>query len=101
MDVLPLDVGDPRFPVKGFGGTGRVHNRAPSRGAQDEARATGVAVFRAAGLGAANVGDAIAWVRAFGVDVCSGMPTKGRLDPAKLATLASALAEADRVGVAR
>jgi len=37
------------------------------------------------------VGDAIRTVRPFGVDVCSGVRTEGRLDPAKLARFVRAV----------
>ena len=54
-----------------------------------------VPVFLAGGLNPANVGDAIRSVRPFGVDVCSGLRTAGRLDESKLAAFMAAVASAD------
>ena len=38
----------------------------------------------AGGVSPSNVADAIRQVRPFGVDLCSGVRTEGRLDPRKL-----------------
>jgi phosphoribosylanthranilate isomerase len=43
-----------------------------------------VPVFLAGGLHAGNVREAIQKVQPFGVDVCSGVRTEGKLDPNKL-----------------
>lgn len=43
-----------------------------------------VPVFLAGGLNAANVREAIDMVQPFGVDLCGGVRTLGRLDPKKL-----------------
>ena len=43
-----------------------------------------VPIFLAGGLTPQNVASAIEQVRPFGVDVCSGVRTDGKLDPAKL-----------------
>jgi phosphoribosylanthranilate isomerase len=82
VDALLLDSGDRRGPVKELGGTGRPHDWRISRRLRD---AVGVPIYLAGGLQAGNVRDAIALVQPFGVDVCSGVRTDGRLDPAKLA----------------
>jgi phosphoribosylanthranilate isomerase len=58
-------------------------------------RASPVPVFLAGGLTAANVGAAIARVRPFAVDVCSGGRTDGRLDPAKLRAFVAAVGAAE------
>lgn len=92
--ALLLDSGNPRLAVKELGGTGRVHDWALSRRIRDEADAAGVPVFLAGGLRPDNVADAVRAVRPFGVDVCSGVRTGGRLDAGKLAAFASALAGA-------
>jgi phosphoribosylanthranilate isomerase len=47
-------------------------------------RASGVPVFLAGGLRADNVRDAIARVEPWGVDLCSGVRSDGRLDHSKL-----------------
>jgi phosphoribosylanthranilate isomerase len=44
-----------------------------------------VPVYLAGGLNAENVRAAIDAVRPFGVDICSGVRTNGKLDSAKLA----------------
>lgn len=77
VDALLLDSGNPRAAVKELGGTGRVHDWRVSLAVRE---AVGVPVFLAGGLRAANVAGAVATVRPFGVDVCSGVRTNGRLD---------------------
>jgi len=41
-------------------------------------------MFLAGGLNPGNVAAAIREVQPFGIDVCSGLRTEGRLDPQKL-----------------
>jgi phosphoribosylanthranilate isomerase len=77
VDAILLDSGNPGAPVKELGGTGRVHDWAISRTIR---KAVSVPLFLAGGLRASNVADAIAAVRPFGVDVCSGVRRDGRLD---------------------
>jgi len=81
VDALLLDSGNPTLAVKELGGTGRVHDWKVSRTIRD---ASPVPVWLAGGLRADNVVEAIAAVEPFGLDVCSGVRTGGRLDPAKL-----------------
>jgi phosphoribosylanthranilate isomerase len=80
-DALLLDSGNPSLAVKELGGTGRVHDWSLSRAIVESA---GVPVFLAGGLRPENVGEAIERVGPFGVDVCTGVRTEGRLDAAKL-----------------
>lgn len=87
VDALLLDSGNPRLAVKELGGTGRVHDWALSRAIV--ARSP-VPVFLAGGLRAENVGDAVRRVRPYGLDVCSGVRTDGRLDADRLRALAAA-----------
>ena len=82
VDALLLDSGNPNLAVKELGGTGRRHDWAISRRIVE---ASTVPVYLAGGLNASNVREAIDTVRPFGVDVCSGVRTDGRLDEAKLA----------------
>ncbi len=82
VDALLLDSGNPTLEVKELGGTGRVHDWALSR--QICEHVAPVPVFLAGGLTPANVAGAVRQVRPFGVDVCSGVRTDGRLDEAKL-----------------
>lgn len=90
-DVLLLDSGQPHAATKVLGGTGRVHDWALSRRIVEAAPCP---VFLAGGLRADNVGAAIATVRPFGVDVCTGVrrPDDYSLDPEKLAAFVAAAA---------
>ena len=81
VDALLLDSGRPKSAVKELGGTGRVHDWSVSRAIVENSPAP---VFLAGGLNSENVGEAIRHVRPFGVDVCSGVRTDGRLDVDKL-----------------
>jgi phosphoribosylanthranilate isomerase len=81
VDALLLDSGNQSLAVKELGGTGRTHDWAISRSIVESA---GVPVFLAGGLNSKNVAEAVERVRPFGVDVCSGVRTDGRLDEEKL-----------------
>ena len=81
VDALLLDSGNPRLAIKELGGTGRVHDWTVSREIREK---TGVAVYLAGGLNAANAANAVAEVEPFGLDVCSGVRTDGKLDSKKL-----------------
>jgi phosphoribosylanthranilate isomerase len=82
VDALLLDSGNQSLALKELGGTGRVHNWAFSRAIRES---VDVPVFLAGGLKPENVQEAIHHVSPFGVDVCNGVRTNGRLDPDKLA----------------
>lgn len=81
VDALLLDSGNQSLTVKELGGTGRTHDWAISRSIVES---VGVPVFLAGGLNSNNIAEAIERVRPFGVDVCSGVRTDGRLDEEKL-----------------
>lgn len=81
VDALLLDSGNQKLAVKELGGTGRTHNWIISKTIVNAVR---VPVFLAGGLNAENVTDAIRQVQPFGVDVCSGVRTNGKLDEQKL-----------------
>lgn len=85
VDALLLDSGNQALAVKELGGTGRTHDWTVSRRIVAE---SGRPVFLAGGLRPDNVGEAIRAVRPFGLDVCSGVRTDGRLDEGKLAAFA-------------
>lgn len=93
VDALLLDSGNPKLTVKQLGGTGRTHDWTLSRQIRD---AVAVPVFLAGGLTAANVGEAIAVVQPFGLDVCSGVRTDCHLDPVKLRAFFDAVQTANR-----
>ncbi len=80
-DALLLDSGDPSLTVAELGGTGRTHDWEVSRRIVHDSR---IPVWLAGGLTPANVGEAIEHVNPFGVDLCSGVRTAGRLDARKL-----------------
>jgi phosphoribosylanthranilate isomerase len=81
VDALLLDSGNQSLPVKELGGTGRTHDWNLSKHIVDSVR---VPVYLAGGLKPENVADAVKQVRPFGVDLCSGVRTNGKLDEQKL-----------------
>lgn len=91
VDALLLDSGRPDLAIKELGGTGRIHDWAVSRRIRDGVT---VPVFLAGGLQAGNVGRAIEAVRPHGVDVCTGVRTRGRLDAGRLEAFMEAVARA-------
>lgn len=92
VDAILLDSGNPLLKVKELGGTGRTHDWAFSRRIVE---VVGVPVYLAGGLRPDNVADAIRAVRPFGVDLCSGIRTNGRLDEEKLAAFVASVRSAD------
>jgi len=79
---LLLDSGNQSLKVKELGGTGKTHNWEISRQIRE---LVDVPIFLAGGLTPENVSEAIQQVQPFGVDVCSGVRTEGKLDEHKLA----------------
>ncbi|MEW5725778.1 MAG: phosphoribosylanthranilate isomerase, partial [Thermodesulfobacteriota bacterium] len=92
VDALLLDSGNPGLEVKELGGTGRVHDWEISRRIVAEVDRP---VFLAGGLRPDNVARAVGRVRPYGIDLCTGVRTGGRLDLEKLAAVTKALAAAD------
>jgi phosphoribosylanthranilate isomerase len=82
VDALLLDSGNQRLAVKLLGGTGRTHDWTLSRRVVEQSPRP---VFLAGGLTPENVREAVERVGPFGLDVCSGVRTAGRLDERKLA----------------
>ncbi|GBD87362.1 N-(5'-phosphoribosyl)anthranilate isomerase [bacterium BMS3Abin03] len=82
VDALLLDSGNPELNVKELGGTGRTHNWELSRTIRES---VDLPVYLAGGLNPGNIAEAIKSVKPFGVDVCSGVRTNGKLDEEKLA----------------
>lgn len=88
VDAVLLDSGNPKAAVKTLGGTGNTHNWNISR---DLVKEVNVPVFLAGGLHAGNVQEAIKRVSPYGVDICSGVRTNGKLDIQKLNAFISAV----------
>ena len=84
VDAILLDSGNPNASTKELGGTGRTHNWDISR---QICASIDKSVFLAGGLNAENVAQAIEAVRPFGLDLCSGVRTDGKLDEVKLKAL--------------
>lgn len=81
VDAILLDSGNPNLAVKELGGTGRRHDWRLSRKIVESIKKP---VFLAGGLRVENVVEAIETVRPFGLDICSGVRTEGKLDQRKL-----------------
>ncbi len=87
-----LDSGRPNAFVRELGGTGRVHDWSVSAAF---VQASPHPVFLAGGLTPDNAAEAIRRVRPFGLDLCSGVRTDGKLDPIKLAAFMEPVRIAD------
>ena len=90
VDAILLDSGNQSLPIKELGGTGRTHDWRLSRTIRES---IDVPLYLAGGLRPENVAAAIREVEPFGIDVCSGLRTEGRLDPQKLAAFFKATDE--------
>jgi len=84
VNAILLDSGNQSLKIKELGGTGRVHDWEISRRIVDKVKAP---VFLAGGLKPDNVLEAVDKVRPFGIDICSGVRTNGKLDEHKLGAL--------------
>lgn len=91
VDALLLDSGRPGAAVRELGGTGRVHDWSLSQRIVAEVSCP---VFLAGGLRPDNAAEAWAAVQPFGLDLCTGVRTDGRLDAGKLQAFFGALAPA-------
>ena len=91
VDAILLDSGNQSLPIKELGGTGRTHDWRLSRTIRE---AIDVPLFLAGGLKPENVAGAIREVEPFGIDVCSGLRTEGKLDPQKLTAFFQAISSA-------
>ena len=90
-DALLLDSGRPGAQTPELGGTGRRHDWDISRRV---VREVGVPVWLAGGITPWNAAEAIETVKPFGLDMCTGVRTAGRLDNAKLKGLFAAVKSA-------
>lgn len=89
VDALLLDSGNQKLAIKELGGTGRRHDWRISR---QIVEAVPVPVYLAGGLTPENVATAVAEVRPFGLDICSGLRTNAKLDAVKVARFFANLA---------
>ena len=87
-DAILIDSGRPEARVKELGGTGRRHDWALSAEIVGQVSRP---VFLAGGLTPENAADAVRTVQPWGLDVCTGVRTDGRLDAGKLARLFAAV----------
>ena len=91
VDAILVDSGNQKLAVKELGGTGRTHDWTLSRKIRER---IGIPMFLAGGLTPENVGQAIAEVGPFGLDLCSGVRINGELDAEKLNLFFSAVRKA-------
>lgn len=84
VDAILLDSGNQKLKVKELGGTGRTHDWTLSKKIVESVRKP---VFLAGGLNPNNIYDAIEKVNPYGIDLCSGVRTDGKLDERKLSDL--------------
>ena len=90
VDAILLDSGNQSLAIKELGGTGRTHDWSLSRKIRES---IAIPLFLAGGLNPQNVAEAIAVVEPFGVDVCSGLRTEGKLDRKKVGSFFEALSQ--------
>lgn len=90
VDAILLDSGNPNLQVKELGGTGRRHDWEISR---KICEAIDKPLYLAGGLKPENVAEAVAKVQPFGLDICSGVRTDGKLDEQKVKSLFENLKE--------
>ena len=88
VDTILLDSGNPNLVTKELGGTGRIHNWEISKQIVQKVK---VPVFLAGGLNTSNAFKAIDEVNPFGLDLCSGVRTNGKLDQLKLTSFFNAI----------
>ncbi len=90
VDAILLDSGNPNLVTKELGGTGRTHNWKLSKRIVE---AVSIPVILAGGLNADNVQEAMEVVKPYGVDLCSGVRSNGKLDQQKLTSFINELVE--------
>ena len=93
VDALLLESGNQGSAVKELGGTGRVHDWTLSRQIRERC---GKPLFLAGGLNSANVRAAMRAVNPFGLDLCGGVRTEGKLDTVKLRDFFDAVRNASK-----
>jgi len=88
VDAILLDSGNPALKVKELGGTGRTHDWSLSRKIRESIP---IPLYLAGGLKPENVAEAILQVGPFGLDICNGVRTAGKLDESKLVAFFAAI----------
>jgi phosphoribosylanthranilate isomerase len=91
VDAILLDSGNQKLAIKELGGTGKTHDWTLSRTIRES---IDTPIFLAGGLTPENVGPAIQEVHPFGLDLCSGVRTNGKLDENKLRRFFAAVSAA-------
>ncbi len=81
VDAILLDSGNQSLEVKELGGTGRIHDWNLSAKIR---QLVDIPIFLAGGLKPENIGLAVKLVAPFGLDVCNGVRSNGKLDEDKL-----------------
>lgn len=81
VDFILLDSGNPNLKVKKLGGTRRVHDWELSKKIRAE---ISTPVFLAGGITVSNAKTVIEQVQPYGLDLCSGLRTNGKLDKKKV-----------------
>jgi phosphoribosylanthranilate isomerase len=84
VDAILLDSGNPVLRVKELGGTGRRHDWSLSGKIREH---IDIPLFLAGGINPSNVREAIEEVGPFGLDICTGVRTDGKLNEEKLAAV--------------
>ena len=88
VDAILLDSGNPELKIKELGGTGRRNDWTLSREIRERVH---VPLFLAGGLTESNVAESIEAIAPFGLDLCSGVRTDGKLDKLKLSRFFAAV----------
>jgi phosphoribosylanthranilate isomerase len=81
VDAILLDSGNQKLSTKILGGTGKTHDWNISKIIRESIN---IPLFLAGGLNPDNIKEAIIHVKPFGVDLCNGIRTDGKLDEKKL-----------------
>ncbi len=93
VDAILLDSGNQSKRIKELGGTGKTHNWEISCKIREK---LDIPIFLAGGIKPYNITQAIDQVHPFGIDLCSGVRTNGKLDEKKLQQLFSNIERSKR-----
>ncbi len=93
VDAILLDSGNQSKQIKELGGTGKTHNWEVSCKIREM---LDIPIYLAGGIKPNNIAQAINQVHPFGIDLCSGVRTNGKLDEIKLQQLFSNIKRSKR-----